>query len=114
MKPAAFCILLLLHFSKTFTQDSIWYARTTGKLPFVEYGIGDDRLGGAKMTYLDSGILLKIVDSFKTDYKVQLSKFHSGYIAKESVVLIRKEANYPVIHNQHLSGSWRVFGDSVF
>ena len=25
-------------------------ARTTGVLPFFEYGPGDDRLGGAKMT----------------------------------------------------------------
>src|SRR5580704_2668525 len=113
MKRAAFCILLLLYFSKTFSQDSVWFARTTGKLPFLEYGIGDDRLGGAKMTYLDSGILLKIVDSFKTDYKVQLSKYHSGYIAKESVVLITKGPNIPVIHNPHLSSSWRVFGDSA-
>jgi N-acetylmuramoyl-L-alanine amidase len=53
------------------------------------------------------------VDSFKTDYKVQLSKFHSGYIAKESVTFFKKEAYLPVVHNQHLSGSWRVFGDSA-
>jgi N-acetylmuramoyl-L-alanine amidase len=114
MRQFVFFIILFLNCSFSFSQDSVWYAKTTGKLPFIEYGIGDDRLGGAKMTYIDSNILLKIVDSFKTDYKIQLSKFHSGYIAKESVLLIRKESNKPVVHNQHLSSSWRVFGDNDF
>jgi len=98
----------------SYAQDSVWFAKSTGKLPFIEYGIGDDRLGGAKMGYIDSNIFLKIVDSFKTDYKVQLSKFHSGYIAKENLVLLTKQANKPIIHNPHLSGSFRVFGDSAF
>src|SRR5687767_8879537 len=57
-------------------------ARSTGPMPFLEYGPGDDRLGGAKMTYLDSNLLLTIVDSSATDYKVQLSKNHSAYIQK--------------------------------
>ncbi len=110
-------VLLLLFLVKgfiCFSQDSAWYGKTTGKLPFLEYGIGDDRLGGAKMTYLDSNIVLKIVDSFKTDYKVQLSKYHTAYIAKESVVLISKQANKPTIHNPHLSAGFKVFGDSAF
>src|SRR5579862_362052 len=96
-----------------FSQDSIMLVRTMGKLPFIEYGIGDDRLGGAKMTYLDSNILLKIVDSFNTDYKVQLSKYHSGYIAKESVLLVKKQLNKPIVHNNNLSSTFRVFGDSA-
>jgi N-acetylmuramoyl-L-alanine amidase len=107
-------VSLLVYALPLFAQDSILLARTTGKLPFIEYGIGDDRLGGAKMSYLDSNILLKIVDSFKTDYKVQLSKNHSGYIAKESLKIIKKQANVPVIHNAHLSSTLRVFGDSAF
>src|SRR5690606_42081099 len=28
-------------------------ALTQGELPFLEYGLGSDRLGGAKMSYLD-------------------------------------------------------------
>ncbi len=114
MRLIALSSLFLLNSFFSFSQDSVWYARSTGKLPFIEYGIGDDRLGGAKMSYIDSNILLKIVDSFKTDYKVQLSKFHSGYIAKESVVLISKQANKPVVNNAHLSSSFKVFGDSAF
>jgi N-acetylmuramoyl-L-alanine amidase len=114
MKKFLFSVFLLINSLYLFSQDSILLAKTTGKLPFLEYGIGDDRLGGAKMTYLDSNIFLKIVDSFKTDYKVQLSKYHSGYVAKENVILLRKQINKPVIHNSHLSSSFRVYGDSAF
>ena len=96
-----------------FSQDSLWVGRTTGKFPFLEYGIGDDRLGGAKEAFLDSNIMLRIVDSFNTDYKVQLSKLHSAYIAKTSVVLQYKAPVRPIPHNTHLSGSMKVFGDSA-
>lgn len=95
------------------SQDSVWLARTTGQLPFMEYGIGDDRLGGAKMTYLDSNILFRIVDSFGTDYKVRLSNEHYAYIAKTSLVRQGKIANHPLVHNPHLSGSIKVFGDTA-
>ncbi len=97
----------------TFSQDSVLLARTTGKLPFLEYGIGEDRLGGAKMGFLDSNILVRIVDSFKTDYKVQLSIYHSAYLPKESVILVEKQPDTETVHNKYLSGSWKVFGDSV-
>ncbi|HMH33358.1 MAG TPA: N-acetylmuramoyl-L-alanine amidase [Puia sp.] len=110
------CIFFFLFFiivDKSFSQDSIWTARTKGKYPFLEYGIGDERLGGAKMGYLDSNIVIRIIDSFGTDYKVKLSVHHAAYIAKESVVLLGKEANIPVKHNPLLSGSWKVFGDSA-
>jgi N-acetylmuramoyl-L-alanine amidase len=93
-------------------QDTIpafFFAETIGKYPFLEYGLGDDRLGGAKMTYLDSGVVLKIVDSSLTDYKVQLSRQHAAYIAKESTrrLPLKKERAY------YLTGSWKVAGDTL-
>src|ERR1700716_3668268 len=107
MVRCIFFFLFVLIVDKSFSQDSIWIARTKGKFPFLEYGIGDDRLGGAKMGFLDSNIVIKITDSFGTDYKVKLSVHHSAYITKESVVLLRKEVNIPVVHNPVLSGSWK-------
>ena len=94
-------------------QDSVLLGRTLGPLPFMEYGIGDDRLGGAKIGFLDSNIVLKIVDSFSTDYKVRLSANHSSYVAKTSLALLGKEVNRPVAHNPHLSGNIKVFGDTA-
>lgn len=101
------CIVLSI---KSYSQNtrSFFFGRTTGKLPFLEYGIGDDRLGGAKMTYLDTNVLLKVIDSFKTDYKVQLSKNHTAYIDKGSIVRV------PSSTTDHLTNSWKVYGDSAF
>ena len=95
------------------SQDSLWLARTTGQLPYMEYGIGDDRLGGAKMTYLDSNVLVEIIDSFNTDYKVRLSSQHYAYIAKTSLVRQNKVSKRPLVHNPHLSGNIKVFGDTA-
>lgn len=111
MKKCFFAYLLLMVLSAQ-SQDSArsFSVTTVGALPFLEYGIGDDRLGGAKMTYLDSNIVLKVVDSFGADYKVQLSKYHSGYISKESV----QRLNTGTQKFSYLTNSMRVFGDSAF
>ena len=102
----AFIFLSLKSFSQN--TQSFFFGRTTGSLPFLEYGIGDDRLGGAKMTFLDSNILLKVVDSFQTKYKVQLSKYRAAYIDKKNLISpVTGTAN-------HLTGSWKVYGDSVY
>jgi N-acetylmuramoyl-L-alanine amidase len=113
MNRWALALLVLLINRAVSAQDSVLLARTTGQLPFMEYGIGDDRLGGAKIGYLDSNIVVKIVDSFSTDYKVRLSAYHSAYIAKSSLVLVGKELNRPVAHNPHLSGNIKVYGDTA-
>ncbi len=113
MNRWAVAIFVVLTGRAASAQDSVWLARTTGQLPFMEYGIGDDRLGGAKIGYLDSNIVVRIVDSFGTDYKVRLSTYHAAYIAKSSLVLVGKEVNRPVAHNPHLSGNIKVYGDTA-
>jgi N-acetylmuramoyl-L-alanine amidase len=115
LKPPVglFVLVLSLQALSGLSQDSVWLARTTGQLPFMEYGIGDDRLGGAKIGFLDSNILVKVVDSFNTDYKVRLSTLHYAYIAKGSLILLGKERNRPVPHNPHLTGSMKVYGDTA-
>lgn len=82
---------------------------TNDSLPYLKYGLGEDRLGGAKMTFLDSNVVLKIVDSVKEDYKVQLSQFHSAYISKSLVTKVDS-----LQEKNQLSGSWKVYGDSLF
>ena len=83
--------------------------RTTGPLPYLEFGPGDDRLGGAKMTYLDTGILLQVVDSTVDDFKVQLSSHRSAYLPKAGFKIdtATKKPYY-------LTGSWRVYGDDRY
>jgi N-acetylmuramoyl-L-alanine amidase len=105
-------VLLIASCLNSFSQNAqlnCFYVRTNDSLPFLKYGIGEDRLGGAKMTYLDSNVLLKVVDSLKADYKVQLSQFNTAWIEKKYV--IKTEAITPL---QYLTDSWKVYGDSLF
>ena len=65
-------------------QNNFLPGKTTGPLPFLEYGLGEDRLGGAKMTFLDTSVIIKVTDSTIINYKVQLSKNH--FADRKSVV----------------------------
>lgn len=105
-------VLFILCFLHSFSQNKLpqyFYVKTTDSLPFLNYGLGEDRLGGAKMTFLDSNVVLKVVDSAGSDYKVQLSEFHAAYIEKQKVVRIE-----PIEEKQYLTNSWKVYGDSLY
>ena len=58
--------------------------KTTGSLPSLEYGLGYDRLGAAKITFLDTNVIIKVVDSTAVNYKVQLSNNHFAYLLKSN------------------------------
>ncbi len=83
---------------------------STGKLPALVYGLGEDRLGGAKMGYIDSNVVLRVVDSTKDLYKVQLSKYHTAYIEKPYV---RFDTIIPA-RPFYLTNSFMAKGDSLF
>jgi N-acetylmuramoyl-L-alanine amidase len=89
-------------------QSKYKAARTTGVLPFFEYGPGDDRLGGAKMTYIDTNVLVKIIDSAGTDYIIELAPNLKAFIAKSSVII---DSTYK-IRPYYLSGNWKTFSDN--
>jgi N-acetylmuramoyl-L-alanine amidase len=91
------------------TASQRW-VRTTGNLPFIEFGPGDDRLGGAKMGYLDSNVLLKVTDSLKGDYIVQLSRYHKAFISRENVRFVENKKQ----EDFNLSGNWLVSGDEKY
>lgn len=61
------------------------------------------------MTFLDSNIVLKVVDSIYDNYKVQLSQFHTAFIEKK---LVKRDSLFK--EKSQLSGSWSVKGDSLF
>ena len=84
--------------------------RTSGPLPYLEYGLGDDRLGGAKMGYLDSGVVIKVVDSVKEDYKVQLSRNHYAYLPKVNFM----PDDTTILQPYYLTSSWKVYGEEKY
>lgn len=107
-------ILFLFVYSASCSQvqvetDKSFFVKTGDSLAYLNYGLGTDRLGGAKMTFLDSNIVLKVVDSIDVNYKVQLSELHSAFIEKRLVKELPSFTEKP-----HLSGSWSVRGDSLF
>ncbi len=91
-------------------ETNNWLVTSTGKLPSLLYGLGDDRLGGTKMGYIDTNILLKVVDSTNDLYTVQLSKFHRAYIDKNYIRHDSAMKSRPY----YLTGSFLVKGDSLY
>ena len=80
--------------------------RTVGELPYLNYGLGTDRLGGSKIGHITEGILLEAVGEVGNQYKVRLSKNRTAYIPK-SCVEVQPAGTLPT---QSLVGSWSVRG----
>jgi len=111
MRKICISLMLMVWSLVSFAQDaSFKMARTKGLLPFLEYGPGDDRLGGAKMTYLDSGILVKVVDSLNSDYIIALTDNLKAFIAKSSVQFDPALKTKPY----YLSGNWKTHREDRF
>lgn len=85
-------------------------AITKGRLAHLEYGLGDDRLGGAKIGYLDSNVLLRISGKVGNDYRVQLTKTRTAYIPDDLVTLMPRGTFTP----ESLTDKITVYGDSVY
>lgn len=85
-------------------------AITKGRLAHLEYGLGTDRLGGAKIGYLDSNIVLKIIGKVGAHYKVALTKTRTAYIADDLVDWLPKGSFAPA----SLTDKWTVYGDNQY
>jgi N-acetylmuramoyl-L-alanine amidase len=66
-------------------ENEPFIVETTGRLAYLEYGMGDDRLGGAKMGYLDSAIRLQVVGKIDQDYRIRLTQNRHAFIPIEHV-----------------------------
>lgn len=86
-----------------------WIGRSTGKLPALAYGLGEDRLGGAKLGYIDSNIALRVMDTIKGMYLVQLSKFHQAFIEQQYV----RADSINKLKPWYVTGSISAKGDSA-
>jgi N-acetylmuramoyl-L-alanine amidase len=84
--------------------------KTKGSLPYLEYGLGIDRLGGAKMTFLDTGILVKVIDSTIVNYKVLLSNNHLAWLPK---INFKSDTSLKT-SSYYLTNSWLVNGDDKY
>lgn len=102
--------LINLNLFAQIKNNNFWIGKSTGKLPSLVYGLGEDRLGGTKLGYIDTNILLKVIDSTKDLYNVQLSKYHTAFIDKG---YLKHDSVYR-IKPFNLTSSFLVKGDSLF
>ena len=71
---------------------------------YLQYGNGDDRLGGSKMGFLDEGIVLKAVGEKGSLYCVQLGDNRRAYLPKEYATASVAPATPGAVN----TGSWSV------
>lgn len=83
---------------------------TTGSRVALSYGLGTDRLGGAKMGYLDSLVRLEVTGKMQGMYRVRLSDQTQAYVAQSDLRLLEGVQFRPY----SLTGSWTVRTDSVY
>ncbi len=83
---------------------------TKGRLSHLEYGLGDDRLGGAKIGYLDSNIVLKANAKIGKDYRVVLAPGRTAYIEDDLVSAMPAGS----FGTTSLTGNISVTGDDQF
>lgn len=84
--------------------------QTKGKLPFLLEGLGEDRLGGTKIGYLDSMVRLLATGKVGNKYRVQLSKNHEAYIEEQHVDVLTDGSFSPV----SLTHNMKAWGDSMY
>lgn len=82
---------------------------TKGDRPYLNFGLGEDRLGGAKMSFINPGIRLKITGKIGNQYKIQLTGNHEAWIPEDQVDIVPGADNSAV-----LAGSWTVYGDDKY
>lgn len=85
-------------------------AITKGRLSHLLFGLGTDRLGGAKIGYVDSAVQLNIIGKVDKMYKVKLSKTRTAYIDDNAVDFLPKGTFTP----ESLTNRWTVYGDSAY
>lgn len=99
LKNAATGISVLSPFASTIV-------RTKGRLAHLEFGLGDDRLGGAKIGYLDSLIPLEVTGKIGKDYRIRLAPGRTAYIEDDLVELMPVGVSL----RPSLTGKWTVSG----
>ena len=83
---------------------------TKGERPFLNFGLGTDRLGGAKLAFIDPGIKLAITGKVGNQYRVALSDNQIAWIPENFIDLL-PSGTYPPFS---LTGSWNVYGDDKY
>ncbi len=80
--------------------------KTSGKLPQMAWSNGIDRLGSAKMGYIDTGILLQVADTAGNVYKIKLAENRHAFLDKSSGIIVPNPSKPAIVTME----SWRIKG----
>jgi N-acetylmuramoyl-L-alanine amidase len=83
---------------------------TKGERVYLDIGLGEDRLGGAKFAFMQEGIRLAISGKVNGRYRVKLTDSQEAWIPEEQVDLQPPGTHLPY----SLTGNWSVAGDAKF
>jgi N-acetylmuramoyl-L-alanine amidase len=101
------CTILVSVPNRASAQGEIpLYIKTSGKLPQLAWSAGADRLGSAKMGYIDTGILMEVADTFRSLYKVKLSANKHAFLDKSLATPVEITMKPAIVTSE----SWRVKG----
>lgn len=70
-------------------------AVASGRKPFLNAGLGEDRLGGAKLGYIQSGVRLQVIGKVGRQYKIRLSDAMTGWLPEDFAQLLPRETPQP-------------------
>ena len=65
------------------------------KRPYLNFGLGTDRLGGSKLGFLEPGIRVIVTGKIGTQYRVKLSESMTAWLPEESAKLLPPETPLP-------------------
>ncbi|HTP13514.1 MAG TPA: N-acetylmuramoyl-L-alanine amidase [Bacteroidota bacterium] len=80
-----------------------------GRRPFLNAGLGTDRLGGAKLGYIQPGVLVEIAGKEGSQYRIRLSESMEGWLPEEFAQLLPFDTPLP----RSLTGSITVSGSGT-
>jgi N-acetylmuramoyl-L-alanine amidase len=91
-------------------QDSLpRVAEVTGKRPFLNAGLGSDRLGGAKLGFLVEGVRVVVTGKVGSQYRVKLGEGMEAWLPQEYAQLQAVNSSLP----STLTGSISVSGSDT-
>ena len=92
------------------TRDFPLVGVTKGDRVSLDFGLGDDRLGGAKLSFMQPGIRLALTGKVGKRYRVKLTDDQEAWIAEDQIDVQPPGTHLPF----SLTGNWTVAGDDKF
>ncbi|MEX0686378.1 MAG: N-acetylmuramoyl-L-alanine amidase [Balneolales bacterium] len=86
---------------------------TKGSRPYLNAGHGSDRLGGAKLGYIDEGIRLKVTGKIGNLYRVKLSNSMTGWLPTHFGELLPDSTPYPTAFAGSISATGGLTNDII-